>query len=101
MRKRKLKLLRVRRGKDGEFLIVRRPRRKEELQVAVHDFRPEQLEELSARLRAVLDGAGESVGEPGAEPEGDPGANPEGEPAGESASGEDVRDPAPARKKEA
>jgi len=62
MRKRKLKLASVRRDQDGEFLVVRRPRRKEALPVAVHDFQPEQLEEVSARLSSILDGSGESDG---------------------------------------
>ncbi|MDP6538467.1 MAG: hypothetical protein QF903_08245 [Planctomycetota bacterium] len=88
MRKRKLKLLRVRRAREGEYLLVRRPRRKEELEVPVRDFRPEQLEELTVRLRAVLDGAegGEGAGGSAGEHE---------ETGGEAA------DPAAAREKDA
>ena len=58
MRKRKLKLVKVQRGKDGERLLLRRPRRQEEIPVDVFDFTSEKLEELRTRLQEVLDGAG-------------------------------------------
>jgi len=69
MRKRKLKLIRVLRGKDGERLILRRPRRQEEIEVHVFDFTTERLEELRSRLQEVLDGAGPLAGDelPGGE----------------------------------
>ncbi len=69
MRKRKLKLIRVLRGKEGERLILRRPRRQEELAVHVFDFTTERLEELRSRLQEVLDGAGPLAGDelPGGE----------------------------------
>jgi hypothetical protein len=58
MRKRKLKLLTVKRGKQGERLILRRPRRTEEIEVWVFDFTPEKIEELRIRLQEVLEGVG-------------------------------------------
>lgn len=58
MRKRKLKLARVRRGREGEFLVVRRPRREEELSVLVFDFSPERMDELRTHLHEMLEGAG-------------------------------------------
>lgn len=58
MRKRKLKLQKVKRHKDGEVLVLRRPRRQEEIEVWVFDFTPEQIEEMRSRLQEVLEGAG-------------------------------------------
>ncbi|MCB9914254.1 MAG: hypothetical protein H6828_03770 [Planctomycetes bacterium] len=58
MRKRRLKLVRVQRGSKGERLVVRRPRRQEDLEVWVFDFTPERMEELRTRLQEVLDGVG-------------------------------------------
>jgi hypothetical protein len=58
MRKRRLKLQKVKRGKQGEELVLRRPRRTEELSVWVYDFTPDRMEELRSRLQEVLDGAG-------------------------------------------
>lgn len=58
MRKRRLKLVKVQRGADGERLILRRPRRQEELGVWVFDFTPDRMEELRGRLQEVLDGVG-------------------------------------------
>jgi len=63
MRKRKLKLQKVKRGKHGEELVLRRPRRQEELSVWVYDFTPDRMEELRSRLQEVLDGAGPAEGE--------------------------------------
>jgi len=73
MRKRKLKLQKVERRPEGEVLVLRRPRREEELRVWVFDFTPERIEEMRGRLQEVLEGAG-----PAPEPE-------EEEPAGEAA----------------
>ena len=58
MRKRKLKLIRVERKKQGEKLILRRPRRTEELSVWVADFSPERMEEMRTSLQEALEGAG-------------------------------------------
>jgi hypothetical protein len=58
MRKRKLKLIKVKRGSKGEELVLRRPRRTEELSVWVYDFTPDRMEELRTRLQEVLDGMG-------------------------------------------
>jgi hypothetical protein len=60
MRKRKLKLQKVKRGKDGEVLVLRRPRRQEELEVWVYDFTPDRMEEMRTRLQEVLEGSGPS-----------------------------------------
>ncbi len=57
MRKRRLKLERVKRAKDGELLIMRRPRRKELHEVQVFDFDAERMDELRGRLQEVLEGA--------------------------------------------
>ena len=59
MRKKRLRLERVQRARTGEALVVRRPRRREELVVRVFDFTPERLDELRAKLQEVLEGAGE------------------------------------------
>lgn len=58
MRKRKLKLQRVKRDKAGECLLLRRPRREEELAVWVYDFTPDRMEELRSSLQELMDGAG-------------------------------------------
>lgn len=58
MRKRRLRLERVQRGRAGEALIVRRPRRKEELVVHVFDFSSERIDTLRGDLLEILDGAG-------------------------------------------
>ena len=56
MRKRRLKLVKVQRGGDGEAMLVRRPRRKEEWRVFVYDFEPERLDILRGELATLLDG---------------------------------------------
>jgi hypothetical protein len=56
MRKRRVKLDAVRRGADGEALLVHRPRRTERLVVYVHEFGPERMDELRERLQALLEG---------------------------------------------
>jgi hypothetical protein len=58
MRKRKLKLVKVKRSSKGEQLVLRRPRRTEELTVWVYEFTPDRMEELRTRLQEVLDGVG-------------------------------------------
>jgi len=63
MRKRRLKLLKVQRGKDGEAMLVRRPRHKEEWRVFVYDFEPERLDALRGELATLLDGDFEEDGE--------------------------------------
>ena len=70
MRKRRVKLDAVRRGADGEALLVHRPRHEERLVVYVHDFGPERMDELRARLQALLEGVEpEALDEVGAERE--------------------------------
>lgn len=56
MRKRRLKIVRILRGKSGEAMLVRRPRRKESLRVWVYDFAPERMEELRIKLVRIFDG---------------------------------------------
>jgi hypothetical protein len=56
MRKRRLKLVRVERGQEGEAMIVRQPRRKKEWRVFVYDFEPERIEVLRGELATLLDG---------------------------------------------
>ena len=50
LRKRRLKVVKIVRGEDGEGFLVRRPRRKEKLLVRVYDLDAEK----SAQLREVL-----------------------------------------------
>ena len=93
MRKRRLKIVRILRGKQGEAMLVRRPRRKESLRVWVYDFAPERMEELRVKLVRIFDGdegdlLGTSEAAPAAEggeepaessedgPDGDPAAEP-------------------------
>lgn len=56
MRKRRLKLVRVKRGGDGEAMIVRQPRKKKEWQVFVYDFDADRIELLRGELSTLLDG---------------------------------------------
>ena len=62
MRKRRLVLVRIARDASGERLVVRRPRRSDELEVEVFDFSPERIEEVRAKLREVLEGAEGAAG---------------------------------------
>jgi len=74
MRKRRLKLVKVQRGGEGEAMLVRRPRHKEEWRVFVYDFDPERIEVLRGELTDLLDGDLEDGDE---EIAGDAGADPE------------------------
>lgn len=58
MRKRRVKLVRVARGPEGEVMIVGRPRRQEELRVQVFDLSPERATALRADLEGLFEGAG-------------------------------------------
>ncbi|HKJ24192.1 MAG TPA: hypothetical protein VKB65_05170 [Myxococcota bacterium] len=63
MRKRRLKIVRIVRGKAGEAMLVRRPRRKEALRVWVFDFSAERMEALRVQLVRIFDGdEGDVVG---------------------------------------
>lgn len=57
MRKRRLKLIRVVRNEGEEAMIVRRPRRQEELSVPVFDLSPETAAERKADLAGLFEGA--------------------------------------------
>ncbi|MCZ6598025.1 MAG: hypothetical protein O7B99_10325 [Planctomycetota bacterium] len=57
MRKKRLKLVRTARRKDGEIMLMRRPRRTEELAVYVFDLTPERAERLRGDLRRIFEGA--------------------------------------------
>lgn len=57
MRKRRLKLLKVLRGAEGESMIVGRPRRTETHEVWVREFEPDRMDELRGRLMELIDGA--------------------------------------------
>ncbi|MFT7670212.1 MAG: hypothetical protein ACI8X5_002920 [Planctomycetota bacterium] len=83
MRKRRLKLQKVKRGKQGEELILRRPRRTEELSVWVYDFTPDRIEELRTRLQEVLEGSGPAESAEGEEPNPDTEAEAQLEPTEE------------------
>ncbi|MEW6072159.1 MAG: hypothetical protein AB1726_06115 [Planctomycetota bacterium] len=58
LRKRRLKLLRVVRRDGGERMVVRRPRRAEEIEVLVFDLGPERAGELRGELEGLFAGAG-------------------------------------------
>jgi hypothetical protein len=91
MRKRRLKIDRIVRDAEGEAMIVRRPRRKEGLRVAVHEFSPERMDELRARLVRLFDGGEGDVEGPTGEPEATPEAPTE---AATEAAPEDDPEPA-------
>lgn len=76
MRKKRLRLVRVQRGRAGEALVVRRPRRKEELAVLVFDFTSERLDELRAQLQEILEGAGPTENDEAPEQAADEGSDP-------------------------
>lgn len=58
MRKKRLKLVRVKRTDQAEFMLMRRPRRTEELQVRVFDLTPERTSVLRTELERIFEGAG-------------------------------------------
>lgn len=89
MRKRRLKLVKVQRGPEGEAMLVRRPRRKEEWRVFVYDFDPERLDVLRGELATLLDGDFEQEdagGEDSVESTADTGEGQEPEAASEEGS---------------
>ena len=89
MRKRRLKLVKVQRGPEGEAMLVRRPRRKEECRVFVYDFDPERLDVLRGELATLLDGDFEQEDEAAAgsdESAEDPGEGVESEASSEEGS---------------
>ena len=57
MRKKRLKLLRTARRDGEEAMVLRRPRRTEELLVFVYDLSPDRAEELRGKLRSIFEGA--------------------------------------------
>ena len=57
MRKKRVKLVRTARRDDGEAMLLRRPRRTEELVVYVFDLPPERAQVLRDKLRAIFEGA--------------------------------------------
>jgi hypothetical protein len=57
MRKKRLKLVKTARREDGEAMLLRRPRRTEELCVHVFDLSAERAELLRSKLRAIFEGA--------------------------------------------
>jgi hypothetical protein len=59
MRKKRLRLVRVKRLEGGgEWMVLRRPRRTEALEVQVFDLTPERAGELRAELARIVEGAG-------------------------------------------
>jgi hypothetical protein len=58
MRKRRLLLDRATVGPEGELLLVRRPRRKEQLPVAVYDLPADRLDEIRSSLQRLFEGEG-------------------------------------------
>ena len=93
MRKRRLKIVRILRGKEGEAMLVRRPRRKESLRVWVYDFSPERMDELRIKLVRIFDGdegdllgTAESSTSPAADVDSDSGSDSVSDPASDPAS---------------
>jgi hypothetical protein len=74
MRKRRLKLIRIERGANGESLLVKRPRRTETSEVFVFDFAPERVDELRRELVGIFEGS-----EPGQWADADRASAPAGE----------------------
>jgi hypothetical protein len=87
MRKRKLKLQKVLRNEKNEELVLRRPRREEELTVRVYDFTPDRIEELRSRLQEVLEGAGPAQESEDSGTEGQAGPAQDPAPVGEPGEG--------------
>lgn len=58
MRKRRLILGRATRRRGSEYLLVRRPRRKEEIEVEVFDLGTERLDQVRAMLQRLFEGEG-------------------------------------------
>jgi len=59
LRKRRLMLVRATRHGDGEALVLRRPRRKDEILVRSFDLAPERMDELRAELQRLFEGGDE------------------------------------------
>jgi hypothetical protein len=58
MRKRRLLMNRAVRRSGGEFLLVRRPRRKDEIAVEVFDLAADRLDEIRSSLQRLFEGEG-------------------------------------------
>lgn len=100
VRKRRLMLGRALVQGDREYLVVRRPRRQEELKVRVFDFQPERMEELRGDLERLFEGEGLSEGpsEEGGDPDGaeqtpEEATGPDGEVGAEDSDGEPSEEP--------
>lgn len=71
LRKKRLKLVGLRRGPEGETFCLRRPRRQEEFEVQVFELDTERALALKAELARVFEGAGvEALVAPGERGEG-------------------------------
>ena len=57
MRKKRVKLVQTVRREDGEAMVLRRPRRTEELLVYVYDLTPDRTAHLRDKLQAIFEGA--------------------------------------------
>jgi len=57
MRKKRVKLVRVKRSEEGEWMVLRRPRRDEALEVRVFDLTPDRARELRGELEKIFEGA--------------------------------------------
>jgi hypothetical protein len=95
MRKRRLKVERVDRDREGDAFVVKRPRREERYRVFVFDFAPERLDELRTQLQAIFDGAEPEAADLTGAASGDP--DPVGEDLDAGDSEPDPLDDAPAR----
>ncbi len=62
MRKRRLKLVTIERGAEGESFLVKRPRHEERHRVFAFDFEPDRMSELQNQLQAIFDGAEDEDG---------------------------------------
>lgn len=65
IRKRRLMLVRAVRRGDGEALVLRRPRRTEQIEVRAFDLEPEQMDAVRAELQRLFEGEALDGGEVG------------------------------------
>jgi len=96
IRKRRLMLVRAVRRGDGEALVLRRPRRQEQIEVRAFDLEPEQMEAVRAELQRLFEGEALDGGADDGEDDGAGGD--EGEGATEDAEGEADSVPASAER---
>lgn len=96
VRKRRLMLVRAVRRADGEALVLRRPRRKETVEVRAFDLEPERMDELRAQLQRLFEGEALREGDDEEGDEAEHGDADGGVADGEKADGENADGEGPA-----